>query len=109
MFYHVYKQVFSYRIERGEFIVPILTEKNIQVVVGLGDITIKTGCKGYMHPSVIQFTQNEQSLIDDVSCSVSNEKIRVDEAPVSLVFNNIECLDVVITQLLKLRKAMGGI
>ena len=38
----------------------------------------------------------------------TNEKMNIDEAPISLVFNKIESLDVVINQLLKLRRTMGG-
>lgn len=38
----------------------------------------------------------------------TNEKMKIDEAPVSLVFNKIESLDVVINQLLNLRRTMGG-
>lgn len=101
MFYDVYKQVFLNKIERGENFVAILDENNLQVVMGSGDITIKTGCIGKNYPGVIQFLHMDQSIS-------SNEIIKIDEAPVSLVFNNVESLDVVINQLLKLRKTMGG-
>lgn len=87
---------------------PILDENNIQIVMGSGDITIKTGCVGISYPGVIQFLQKEQSLMNQSMNRSANEKIKIDEAPVSLVFNNIESLDIVINQLLKLRKAMGG-
>lgn len=106
MFYDVYKQVFLYKIERGENFLPILDENNLQIVMGSGDITIKTGCIGRNYPGIIQFLQMDQSLTDH---SIStNEIIKIDEAPVSLVFNNVESLDTVINQLLKLRKTMGG-
>lgn len=106
MFYDIYKQVFLYKIERGENFVPIIDENNLQVVMGSGDITIKTGCLGKSYPGIIQFLQMEQSLMDH---SIStNEIIKIDEAPVSLVFNTVESLDIVISQLLKLRKSMGG-
>ena len=84
---------------------PILDENNLQVVMGSGDITIKTGCIGRNYPGVIQFLQKDSLMVQIIS---SNEIIKIDEAPVSLVFNNIESLDTVINQLLKLRKTMGG-
>lgn len=87
---------------------PILNENNLQVVFGSGDITIKTGCKGDMYPSVVQFVEMEPSLIGQCIDIGTNEKMNIDEAPISLVFNKIESLDVVINQLLKLRRTMGG-
>lgn len=105
MFYDVYKQVFLYKIERGGNFVLILDENNIQVVMGSGDITIKTGCIGSNYPGVIQFLQKESLMDQNIS---ANEIIKIDEAPVSLVFNNVESMDTVINQLLKLRKTMGG-
>lgn len=85
---------------------PILDENNLQIVMGSRDITIKTGCIGRSYPGVIQFLKMEQSLMDHSKSA--NEIIKINEAPVSLVFNNVESLDVVINQLLKLRKTMGG-
>ncbi|MER2058813.1 MAG: hypothetical protein ABTA16_08320 [Niallia sp.] len=87
---------------------PIMDVNNLQVVLGTGDIAIKTGCKGNYHPGVIQFEEVEPSLIGQRKHIGNNEKIKADEAPVTLVFNKIESLDVVINQLLKLREVMGG-
>ena len=108
MFYYVYKQVFSYRLERWENFVPISNENNIQIVMGSGDITIKTGCIGMSYPGIIQFLQKEQSLTDQSMSVGADEIIKIDEAPVSVVFNNVRSLDTVIDQLLKLRNTMGG-
>lgn len=87
---------------------PIMDVNNLQVVFGTGDIAIKTGCKGNYHPGVMQFVEVEPSLIGQRKHIGNNEKIKTDEAPVTLVFNKIESLDVVINQLLKLREVMGG-
>ena len=90
------------------FIVPIIEENNVQVVLGTGDIAIKTGCKGNYHPGVMQFVEEGPSLIGLRKHIGNNEKMEVHEAPVTLVFNKIESLDVMINQLLKLREVMGG-
>ena len=87
---------------------PIKDENNLQVVLGTGDIAIKTGCKGYFHPGVMQFVEVEPSIIGQRKLIGNNEKIKSDEAPVTLIFNKIESLDVVINQLLKLREVIGG-
>lgn len=87
---------------------PILNENNLQVVFGSGDIEIKTGCRGEVYPGVMQFVKVDSSLIGQRMNIGTNEKMKIDEAPVSLVFNKIESLDVVINQLLNLRRTMGG-
>lgn len=85
-----------------------MNENNLQVVLGTGDIVIKTGCKGYFRPGVMQFVEVEPSLIGQRKHIGNNEKMKSDEAPVTLVFDKIESLDVMINQLLKLREVMGG-
>ncbi|MGE7020399.1 hypothetical protein [Solibacillus cecembensis] len=87
---------------------PIVNNNNLQVIFGTGDIAIKIGCKGKTNPSVMQFVEVEKSRIGQHVEIGSNEKMKVDEAPIALVFNKIESLDVVINQLLKLRGIMGG-
>lgn len=87
---------------------PIMNEKNLHVVLGTGDIVIKTGSKGYFRPGVMQFVEVEPSLIGQNKHIGNNEKMKSDEAPVTIVFNKIESLDVMINQLLKLREVMGG-
>lgn len=52
--------------------------------------------------------QTEPEFRSRSKCHKAAVKIRTDEAPVTLVFNKIESLDVVINQLLKLREVMGG-
>lgn len=87
---------------------PIVNGNNLQVVFGAGDIAIKTGCKGKMNPSVMQFVEIEPSRIGQRMDIGTNENLKVDEDPIALVFNKIESLNVVINQLLKLRGIMGG-
>lgn len=87
---------------------PIMNENNIKIFFGIGDIAIKTGCKENKSPGVIQFIEVEPSSIGKPMSICNDEKLKIEEAPVSLVFNKIESLDVVINQLLKLRRTMGG-
>ncbi|MFJ7951512.1 hypothetical protein ACIQZG_08290 [Lysinibacillus sp. NPDC096418] len=87
---------------------PILNEINTQVVFGTGDIAVQTGCRGQKSLGVMQFTEVEPLPIGQHLEIGTNEKIRIGNAPITLVFNKIESLDVVINQLLKLRGKMGG-
>lgn len=78
-----------------------MNKNNLQVVLGTGDIVIKTGCKGYFRPGVMQFVELEPLLIGQRKHIDNNEKMKSDEAPITLIFNKVESLDVMINQLLK--------
>ncbi|MGE7951959.1 hypothetical protein [Lysinibacillus xylanilyticus] len=81
--------------------------KNIQVVFGTGDILARIGCKSDSASGVIQFIENEPMPIGQ-SVEPSDDMMEIDDAPVTFIFNKIESLDAVISQLQKLKDIMGG-
>lgn len=87
---------------------PIINDNNLQVVFGTGDISVQTGCKGLKNLGVMQFVESAPLPIGQHLEISTNEEMKIDNAPIALVFNEIESLDVVINQLLKLRGIMGG-
>lgn len=85
---------------------PIIN-KNVQVVFGTGDISAQVGCQSDRSSGVIQFVEIEPRQIGEKFTTDKN-KMKIDEAPVTLIFNKVESLDVVIYQLKKLRDLMSG-
>ncbi|MFJ7407547.1 MULTISPECIES: hypothetical protein [unclassified Lysinibacillus] len=87
---------------------PIITNNNTQLIFGVGDISIQTGYKRFKTPGIVQFLEVDSLPIGTKLEIGTNEKVKMDEAPVTFIFNQVESLDVVINQLLKLREVMGG-
>lgn len=87
---------------------PIITNNNTQLIFGVGDISIQTGYRRFKTPGIVQFIEVDSLPIGTKLEIGTNEKVKMDEAPVTFIFNQVESLDVVINQLLKLREVMGG-
>lgn len=85
---------------------PIIN-KNVQVIFGTGDISAEIGCKRDRSSGVVQFTEIEPRQIGE-KFTTSKNKMEIGEAPVTLIFNEIESLDAVIYQLQRLRDLMSG-
>lgn len=85
---------------------PIIN-KNIQVVFGTGDISALVGCQSDRSSGVVQFAEIEPRPIGE-EFSADRDKMAIDDAPVTFVFNKIESLDAVIKQLQRLRDIMGS-
>lgn len=84
---------------------PIMN-RNVQVIFGTGDVSVRIGCHSDKSSGVVQFNEIEPRGIGEELTHV-NETMGIDEAPVSLIFNKIESLDAVIYQLQKLRDIMS--
>lgn len=87
---------------------PIITNNNTQLIFGVGDISIQTGYKRFKTPGIVQFIEVDSLPIGTNLEIGTNEKVKMDDAPVTFIFNQVESLDVMINQLLKLRVVMGG-
>lgn len=87
---------------------PIINNKNTQLIFGLGDILIQTGYEKYKTPGIIQFGEVDPLPVGTALKVGTNEKVKIDDAPVTFIFNQVESLDVVISQFKKLREVMGG-
>lgn len=87
---------------------PIINNKNTQLLFGVGDIIIQSGYDRDKTPGIIQFVEVNPSPIGTALKVGANEKVKIDGAPVTFIFNQIESLDVVISQFKKLREVMGG-
>jgi len=87
---------------------PIITNDNTQLIFGVGDISIQIGYDRFKSPGIVQFVEVDPLPINTTAEIGTNEKVKMDDAPVTLIFNQVESLDVVINQLLKLRVIMGG-
>ncbi|WP_342442917.1 hypothetical protein MHB65_07165 [Lysinibacillus sp. FSL K6-0075] len=87
---------------------PIITNNNTQLLFGVGDISIQIGYKRFKSPGIVQFLEVDPLPVGTSLKIGTNEKVKIDEAPVTFIFNQVESLDVVINQLLKLREVMGG-
>ncbi|MEA0563491.1 hypothetical protein [Lysinibacillus irui] len=87
---------------------PIITNNNTQLLFGVGDISIQIGYKKLKSPGIVQFVEVDPKPIGTPIKLGTNEKVKMDEAPVTLIFNQIESIDVLINQLSKLREVMGG-
>lgn len=86
---------------------PIKIKDNIQVTFGTGDILVAIGCEEDGSSAVAHFRQSKERPIGE---HVESEEtlLRINDAPVSFIFNKIESLDAVIYQLQKLRDIMGN-
>lgn len=83
---------------------PIIN-KNIQVIFGTGDIGVRVSCFRDGTPGIAQFIEIEPKQIGEEI----NEKKKTtgsNEALVTLIFNKVESLDVVIYQLQRLKEIM---
>lgn len=83
---------------------PILQNSSVQILFGRGDISVRVACNKERNSGAIQFTK-----INPVPIGTELEidkPLSLNEAPVTLGFNKVESLDVVINQLLKLRSIM---
>lgn len=87
---------------------PITTNDNTQLIFGVGDISIQIGYDRFKSPGIVQFVEVDPLPIGTTMEIDTNEKAKMDEAPVTFIFNQVESLDVVINQLLNLRMVMGG-
>lgn len=87
---------------------PITTNDNTQLIFGVGDISIQIGYDRFKSPGIVQFVEVDPLPINTTVEIDTDEKVKMDEAPVTLIFNQVESLDVVINQLQKLRVVMGG-
>ena len=87
---------------------PITTNDNTQLIFGVGDISIQIGYDKFKSPGIVQFVEVDPLPIGTTVEIGTNENVKMDEAPVTFIFNQLESLDVVINQLLKLRMVMGG-
>ncbi|MFF2796048.1 hypothetical protein [Lysinibacillus xylanilyticus] len=87
---------------------PITTNDNTQLLFGVGDISIQIGYDRFKSPGIVQFVEVNPLPIGTTVEIGNNEKVKMDEAPVTFIFNQVESLDVVINQLQKLHVVMGG-
>lgn len=85
---------------------PIIN-KNVQVIFGTGDISAMVGCQSDRSSGIVQFIEMEPRPIGEKFLPDKNE-MKIDDAPVTFVFNKVESLDAVIYQLQKLRDIMSG-
>lgn len=84
---------------------PILNNSSVQILFGRGDIGVCIGCSEERDSGAIQFTK-----INPVPIGTElpfDTPLSLNDAPVTLAFNNMESLDVVINQLLKYRNIMS--
>ncbi len=85
---------------------PILNNSSVQILFGRGDIGVRIGCSKERDSGAIQFTK-----INPVPIGTElplDKPLSLNDAPVTLAFNNVESLDVVVNQLLKLRNIMSS-
>lgn len=87
---------------------PITTNDNTQLIFGVGDISIQIGYDKFKSPGIVQFVEVDPLPIGTTLEIGTNEIVKMDDAQVTFIFNQVESLDVVINQLLKLREVMGG-
>ncbi|MGN4125948.1 hypothetical protein ACMGD3_13205 [Lysinibacillus sphaericus] len=85
---------------------PILRTSSVQILFGNGDVGVRLVGNKKLKTGAIQFTR-----IDTVPIGIeikTDEMLNLNDAPVTLGFNKVESLDVVINQLLKLRNIITG-
>ena len=86
---------------------PIKIRENTQVIFGTGDILVTIGCLEDGSSAVAHFRQSKERPIGE-RVESDETTMRINEAPVSFIFNKVESLDAVIFQLQKLRDIMGN-
>ncbi len=85
---------------------PILKTSSVQILFGNGDVGVRIVGNNKLKTGAIQFTK-----IDPLPIGTELEKsemLSLNDAPVTLGFNKVESLDVVINSLLKLRNIITG-
>ena len=87
---------------------PIITNDNTQLIFGVGDISVQIGYERFKSPGIVQFVEVDPLPIGTTVEIGTNEKVKMNEAQITFIFNQVESLDVVINQLQKLRVVMGG-
>lgn len=85
---------------------PILNNSSVQILFGKGDICVSVGCSKERDSGAIQFTKIDPEPVG--TKLEATKMLNLNEAPVTLGFNKVESLDIVIEQLLKLRHIMSG-
>lgn len=83
---------------------PIIN-RNVQVVFGTGDISVRIGAKDDGSSGAVEFVEIEPREIGKEHI-IDKKNMKIGEAPVTLIFNKTESLDAVIYQLQKLRGLM---
>lgn len=82
-----------------------IKNKNIQVIFGTGDIGVRVSCFRDGTPGIAQFVEIEPKQIGE-KIDKGKKTLDINEAPVTLIFNKVESLDVVIYQLQRLKALM---
>ncbi|MGE7676097.1 hypothetical protein ACQKMV_21390 [Lysinibacillus sp. NPDC094403] len=77
---------------------PIKNINNTQLLFGVGDISVQIGYKRFTGPGAIQFVKVDPLPVDVSAEIETNEKVKIDEALVTFIFNQIESLYKVISQ-----------
>jgi hypothetical protein len=92
-----------------KFDMPIIKtdENNIQVQFGAGDILIGSGMMGDYEQGLVTLVQQEPKPIGTY-VKHENPFVEMEAIPVSLIFQKVESLDVLIERLQKTRKYMTG-
>ncbi|MEK5187064.1 MULTISPECIES: hypothetical protein [Solibacillus] len=85
---------------------PIKNE-NIQIIFGTGDIGVQIAWSNVKKSGVVEFIEIEPRPIGK-EFTTKQKTMNVGEAPVTLVFNEIESLEAVIYQLQKLKGIMSN-
>lgn len=86
----------------------VKTDKNtIQVQFGTGDILIGSGMMGDYEQGLVSLVPQEPKPIGSYA-KHENPFVEMNEIPVSLIFQNVDSLDVLIERLQKTRTYMTG-
>jgi hypothetical protein len=85
---------------------PILRTSSVQILFGNGDVGVRLVGNKKLKTGAIQFTRIEAVPIGTEI--KTDELLNLNDAPVTLGFNKVESLDVVINQLIKLRNIITG-
>lgn len=82
-------------------------EGNVQVHFGSGDILIGSGMQGDYEQGLVSLVEQDPKPIG-THVKHKNPFVDMNEIPVSLIFKNVDSLDVLIERLQKTRKYMTG-
>lgn len=82
-------------------------ENNIQIIFGVGDILVSSGMMGDYEQGLIAFTPQKPKPIGTFE-KPENPVVEMSDIPFSLIFQNVDSLDVVIERLGTVRKYMTG-
>lgn len=82
-------------------------ENNVQVQFGTGDILIGSGMMGDYESGLVSLVPHEPQPIGNY-VKHENPNVNMSDIPVSLIFKNVESLDVLIERLQTTRKYMTG-